>query len=102
MKTVWIGLLNLSGSPNNPILEGCLGAFVNVLAYVKNSDDFVEVVSDKLSEMELILEEVIWSESLETRLQKYDIEDYLLELATTINNQKECYFGIFHVWENDD
>jgi hypothetical protein len=99
METIWIGLIAVIGPRNNQILDGCHSAFVNVLAISKNSREFVRMIKDQVKENNLEIEEIIWIEMLEKRLEKYDMDDYLIELAGEIKEIGSGFrFGIFHAW----
>jgi len=102
IKAIWIGLVELSApAAGNLILEGCPGAFANALAYAKDEDEFLVIVSDELSKGGLKLERIIWSQPLESRLEEYGIEEYLLELARNVNEREVCKLGKFHAWERE-
>jgi len=96
---IWIGLVCLSGRPDNPILDGCLGAYVNTLAWAENIEEFRQTVYRNSLEIKLNLDEILWAEPIEARLKKNEINDYLIELANEIETKGDCRFGIFHAWE---
>lgn len=96
---IWIGLICISGKPDNPILDGCLGAYVNTLAWAENIEEFHQTVSINALKMNLHVEEILWAEPIEDRLRKNNIDDYLIELANEIETKGDCRFGIFHAWE---
>jgi hypothetical protein len=84
-------------------LEGCPGAFVNVLALAEDDKEFIKIVSAEAGELGLKVDEIDWMEPLEDRLAKFEIEQYLLEFAEEIREEGGgSRFGIFHAWEDNE
>lgn len=81
LKSVWLGLVHLTGNPENSILDGCLGAFTNATAKVNNLKDFEDAVRKAAENLDLHLEEIKWAMPILERLKTYDIEDDIYESA---------------------
>jgi hypothetical protein len=98
----WIGLLGVTGPADNPHLSGCPGAYVTVVAMACSYDECMARLGEDVQAIGLRVEEVVWCETLEDRLAKYDIEGYLLELAKATERDHRTRFGVFHAWESED
>tara|TARA_B100001093_G_C26782235_1_gene995151 strand:- start:536 stop:868 length:333 start_codon:yes stop_codon:yes gene_type:complete len=102
-KEVWLGLIEISGDPDNSILDGCCGGFSNFLIYADSSSIFEKFVEVSAANLSLKVEKIIWSESLSTRLKNFDIDNYLLKLAAELDPKvDEGVWGEFHVWEENE
>lgn len=102
MRTIWIGLIGVKRRNNSPLLKGCKGAYANVLAEAESNEEFISIVSNQAEELLFAVNENVWYEPLEKRLEKHNVDNYLLEFAREINEQGGCRFGIFHAREVDD
>ena len=98
---VWIGLFGVIGPPDLPELDGCPGAYVTVLSMACDKQSFLSRVWIDAEALGLAVQEVVWCEPLETRLERYDIEDYLRQLAEEVRAHDETRFGVFHAWERE-
>ena len=98
----WIGLFGVTGPPDNVQLQGCLGAYVTALAVADDERRFAERVAKNLADIGLESGEIVWSELLKERLQRYDIDDCLLKLAGEASQVGEVRFGTFHAWESEE
>ena len=101
-EQVWIGLLGLTGPPENQYFEASPGAYVTVLARASDQAVFRARAAQGARELGLEVKEVLWSEPLQGRLRRYDIEEYLLSLADEVRETGELRFGVFHAWEAED
>ncbi len=95
-------LVAVTGPPANTYLQGCLGAYVTAIAVAHSRDECLAQVAETVRTIGLKMEEVVWCEMLRERLAKYDIEDYLLDLASATEADGRTRFGVFHVWEDED
>lgn len=98
----WIGLVQVSAKKKNTILNGSLEAFVNVVVWANDKEMFYNTVSDEAKKMDLKIEEVEWSEPIYIKAKENKLEKYLLDNADKIKKEKDCIFGVFHTWENDE
>ena len=101
-RCTWIGLFRLSGPPENVHLQGCLGAYVTVLAVAGDETEFERRVADAADAIGLAVEEAVWREPLAQRLERYHIEDYLVTMAREASETGEVRFGVFDVWEAEE
>ena len=101
-KSMWIGLFRVTGPPDNVHLQGCPGAYVTVLGCARNETTFRHRVSDGVVTIGLTLDEVVWTELLSERLERFAVEEYLLGLAAEADRTGELRFGIFHAWEGEE
>ena len=98
---IWIGLIVVTGPPENEFLDGCLGAYVNVLSYAKSYNDYRAQIEEEVNSYGLTIEDIEWAKPLEERLSEFDIESYLLEKAEAVRRTKLVHFGQFHGWLAD-
>jgi hypothetical protein len=97
MKTVWIGLVDVSPAEGSQTLSsGALGAYVNALAFVCNRYEYERNVREALSELLLTPGEFEDVEPLEQRLGKFTISTELHELAEKVAETGEVKFGSFY------
>lgn len=101
MKRVLLGLVRVIGPLDNPILDGCKGAYVNVVARARNEIEFSKIVITKAEEIGLIVDHIEWIEMMVDRLRKFVIEEYVIKLAQEVEKEGGCRFGVFHAWEED-
>ena len=97
-KTAWVGLVKLAGEPSNPILDGCRGAYSTFLTLSVSRRSFRNAAQKEAENLDLRLVSLVWCQTLESRLQDYNVDDYLLELANNLRSGSG-YYGKFHVWE---
>ena len=102
MCLIWIGLAALSGSPDNHVLDGCIGVYSTFLSVADGLPQFRANLVSAASELDLQLDELCWAEPLVDRLAKYEIDDYLLKLAIETAGDMKPRFGEFHGWEGYD
>ena len=101
-ESVWIGLVGLTGPSDSSILEGCPGAFANFIAVAASETHFRRAAECRARMIGLNLDEVLWCEPLDRRLEKFDVDQYLLDLARSVLCGEEACFGRFHVWEAEE
>ncbi len=99
-KEIWIGLVELSGPTDNYILEGCHGAYSNFLVAADTIEMFKRKAVKEASSLGLNVVKVEWAMPLNKRLQKQEVEAYLIELAKNLPSGGR--FGKFHVWEEEE
>jgi hypothetical protein len=96
---LWIGLVELSGSPDNPILQGSVGAFSTYLVLCKDMAEFRNAAERTATDLGLNLCDVQWAQSLRERMRLFELEEYLLEVAEAVQRTGEGSFGRFHTWD---
>lgn len=99
---LWIGLVELSGPSTNAILQGAAGAYSTYLLSCNGSAEFQAAATESASLLGLVVEAVKWSEPYNARLSRYDIEDYLVELAALARKDHAGHWGRFHTWDHGE
>ncbi len=98
----WICLLCVAGPTDHPQLEGCPGAYVNVVTTASDADACLTRIRGDVQALGLQVEEVLWCETLEARLARYTLEDSLLAQAQATQRDHQTRFDTFHTWERED
>ena len=99
IKKKWIGLLHVSTLSRDGILGDVSGAYVNVLALVENSDEFIEKVKEATNELGLEFIGIDDSEPLSERMKKFKINDELVRISKEVIASNELRFGTFHTYD---
>lgn len=106
LKSVWLGLVHLTGDPENSILDGCIGVYTNATAKVNNLKDFEDAVKKAAEDFDLHLEEIDWAMPILKRLKTYDIENDIyenaLDTAETGVSNFSTFYGYLAIDESDD
>lgn len=105
-KQLWIGLIELrSRKPGNAILEDTKGAFVNLITWAVNTNEFRRNADLIASKLGLFVVDVENCEPVEARRRNGDvvlddeIEDMISRAA---ENPNAIIYGTFHTFEKDD
>jgi len=98
-ESIWIGLLQVSSKLENGILGSSLGAYVNVLAIAKNSNEFIDKVKEAVNELDLDFVDIEEIDLFTERRKKYRIDNSIIRLAKDVVKYKELRFGDFHTYE---
>jgi len=64
--------------------------------------DFREGVDVEAKELGWQCHEILWSEPMADRLERFDIDDYLLGLSRHLQPDGEGLFWKFHSWEREE
>jgi len=97
---IWIGVVELTGTPTNAILEKCEGAISVFLTVANTRRDFLREAEKEASVLELKVVEILWAEPLQQRLKRYEVDDDILDKAARLKCKGE--YCEFHVWERED
>lgn len=98
MNNVWIGLVNVVAMPGSDVLGEDAGAYVNALAMSSSSQNFEDLVRDALSDLGLDALEFEDVEVLSGRVERFDVEGSLLDLAEEVRGAGGVRFGDFHAY----
>lgn len=98
-EDIWIGLLQVSNKSENGILGSSLGAYVNVLALAKNSNEFINKVKEAINELYLDFIDIEEMDLFTERKKKYIIDNNIIRLSKEVVKYKELRFGDFHTYE---
>jgi hypothetical protein len=101
-KELWVGLVEVRALKGAEILIGAKGAFVNLVTWASDADEFksrAKIVFDKLS---LFIVEIENNEPLSARRKKEELDEETEDMiARAENNPKAIIYGTFHTWKRD-
>ena len=80
------------------MLNGAVGAFVNVIGLAESCTSFVSLAKHKLSDMEFEVINVNDVELVSDRLQRNDLVDELLDLVNNLCDENPILFDEFHAY----
>jgi hypothetical protein len=103
-KQLWIGLAEVRPSEGCDVLEGAKGAFVNIVTWAEDADEFKRNAELVLGELRLFVVDVERPEPVEVRRRREgDFEDVIEDMIDRAeDNPNAIIFGTFHLWEKDD
>lgn len=97
---IWIGLAHVKSRSNNGVLGIAKGAFVNVIAYASNVDDYIDKVAVAVNDLELDFIEIEDLELLSERKTKSGLNQGLSQKAIEVSETKGLRFGNFHTFDD--
>jgi hypothetical protein len=101
-STVWIGLVGVFDETNERLLEGAHGAYVNVLALARDSEDYQEQIEMALRRKGLRVFEIEELESFESRVGRCEVESTLKDLAKQVTETGLVTCGKFYPFEKTE
>lgn len=99
---MWIGLAEVHQRPGANVLLDRNDAFVNVLAQAYDRASFHRAIVSALHGIGFELIQLDDAEPLRVRLESYDLEDEVLQLAQEVKATGEPRLGQFHTWRSND
>lgn len=100
MIEVWIGLIEVRPKRKGVLRESALGAFVNVLAKVRDEEEFRRETGALLGgDFHLVRFDDV--EPLQHRRSNWEVDEDLLKLAQTVEEEGLPRFGTFHSFSED-
>lgn len=102
-KQLWIGLAEVQPLPDCKLLEEAKGAYVHVMAWANDADEFRSVVALRTSELALELIDLCEIEPWAIRSSGDDpIRDEFFDMQHRIRDDiQSVSFGRFHAWFQD-
>lgn len=103
LKTVWAGLIGIKAKPDIDFFdEGIKGAYVNILAWASNAEDYRKEISLALDHYGLFLTSIENVEPLSEWIKKNpEIDNDLLRLSEEVKKTGNVRFGTFHEYEEE-
>ena len=96
----WIGMAHVRPREGNELLDGALGAFVQVLALAENEDDFIKQGADLFSEYEFDVLEWVHVQNFEERKASSDVEKSLVMHAMQLSADNPIYLDEFQAYDS--
>jgi hypothetical protein len=101
-KQLWIGLVEVRALKRSDVLGDDKGAFVNLVTWAANADQFksnAELVFGRLS---LFVVEVENPEPVSVRRPKADFDEEIEDMiARAHDTPNAIIYGTFHTWKRD-
>lgn len=98
---VWIGLVGLTPRQGNRMLEGAKGAFVNVVAFVSDADQYRQQVTCALNETDFDVFDIDDVEPFDDRRSSYEVDDAIIALADECQKDHAISLGAFYPFTED-
>src|SRR4030081_1200387 len=101
-RQLWIGKLEVRPLKGSHILGDAKGAFVNVVTWACDAEEFRRNADLVLGELRLFILEVEDAEPVSTRREKAMFEDAIEDMvARAQENPNAIIYGTFHTWDRD-
>jgi len=101
-KQLWIGKVEVRPLKGSRILEDAKGAFVNIVTWARDADEFTRRADLVLSGLGLFVVDVENPEPVPTRREKAVLEEAIEDMiARAQDNPNAIIYGTFHMWDQD-
>ncbi len=101
-KQLWIGKVEVRPLKGSRALGDAKGAFVNVVTWARDAEEFSRNANLVLGELGLFTIDVEEPEPVSTRRRKAVFEDSIEDMvARAQENPKAIIYGTFHTWDRD-
>jgi hypothetical protein len=98
---MWIGMVEVKCPPQNDILDGAKGAYVNIVAPAASEKDFYHQVEKAVKSLDLNLVNIDDAEPLSQRMTDYQVDEEIEKIAQEATEQNSLRFGTFHTFVDD-
>jgi len=101
-RQLWIGKVEVRPLKNSRVLGDAKGAFVNVVTWACDAEEFGRKASLVLGELRLFVMEVENAEPISIRRKKAAFEDAIEDMVIRAEgNPNAIIYGTFHMWDRD-
>ena len=102
-KQLWIGLVEVRAAKATDILADARGAFVNLVTWTSNINEFRSNAELVLGKLGLFIVNIENPEPVSVRRRKADLEEEIEDMiARAQDNPNAIIYGTFHTWTRDD
>jgi len=102
-KRLWIGKVEVRAAKPTDVLADAKGAFVNLVTWASNIDEFKKNAELVLIKLGLSIIDIENPEPVSSRRQKADFDDEIEDMVSRAeNNPNAIIYGTFHTWTRDD
>ncbi|HKV91802.1 MAG TPA: hypothetical protein VJW20_04560 [Candidatus Angelobacter sp.] len=104
LHQLWIGLVEVRPGPNCDILDGGKGAFVNIVTWAANADEYERKARLVLDELHLDVVGVENAEPVDARrAHEGSLTDSIEDMVSRAEgNPNAIIYGTFHIYEKDN
>ena len=99
---IWIGLIGLYPMLSNTLVAQNQGAYANVLLMANDLEDYKDKTINFLSGMGFEVFEMEDTERLDERLQKFEVDSSIMELAKKVQIERTPQISTLHVFNRED
>ena len=99
---VWIGLVGVEPIQGTDVLDGCMGAYTNVVALACDLQDYLRQVGEMFAEAGLRVVEVEDVEPFSERIRKWEVSEELERIASEVKVTGSPGFDELYGFENED
>ena len=101
-QQLWIGLVEVRALKPTEVLGDAKGAFVNVVTWASDADEFKTNAELVLGKLGLFIVEIENPEPVSIRRKKAEFEDEIEDMiARAQDNPNAIIYGTFHTWKRD-
>ena len=98
-KRVFIGMAHVLANPlTGDVLNGAKGAYVNILGFFVDEAEFIAEAMNVLDTIGLNMVDIEDVEPFSARLDKYEVDEKLLDLAKQVADMHQVMFDSFHTY----
>lgn len=98
-RQVFIGMAHVLANPlTGDVLDGAKGAYVNILGFVVDEAEFIAEAMHVLNTIGLNMVDIEDVEPFSARLDKYEVDEKLLDLAKHVADLHQVMFGSFYTY----
>src|SRR5258707_310671 len=98
-KNIWIGKVEVRPFEDSELLADVLGAFVHVLTWAADGDEYAQKVRELMHHLHLELVDIENAEPLDNRGSEDELDRDIARIAAEVRgNQNAIMYGPFHMW----
>lgn len=98
-RELWIGLVSVVPTKDCDVLEGAVGAYVNVLALASDASEYADLVEKALAKLHIIVDEIEVVEPFAERRSCGNPDPAVVDMAMSISGSEPVQFGTFHSFD---
>jgi hypothetical protein len=100
-RDIWIGMVEVRPFDDSELLAGVSGAFVNVLTWAADSEEFRRKAGDLMDRLHLEVITVEDAEPLENRGPEEQLDEQIARIAADVRyNPSAILYSTFHTWRD--
>jgi len=100
-KTVWVGLVEVSGPPENEFMAGGIGAIGHVVAIATDEESFRLAACIAAKNVGLAIQSIEDAEPVAARIRTGTMVEELINLSARTAVDGETRFSQLHSWPGD-
>jgi hypothetical protein len=98
-KQIWIGMVEVRPSVDSRVISEASGAFVNVLTWAIDSEEFRQKAGELMDDLRLQIVAIEKAEPLANRGAETQLEEEIARIASEVRyNPSAIRYSTFHTW----